>query len=31
LFTDHRGYNLVETADWWKKACEPLPSFAEVW
>jgi hypothetical protein len=29
--TDARGYHFVETADWWKKACEPLPSFAEVW
>jgi len=29
--TDHRGYEFVETADWWKVACEPLPSFAEVW
>jgi hypothetical protein len=31
VFTDARGYRYVETADWWKKACEPLPSFAEVW
>jgi hypothetical protein len=28
---DHRGYDFVETSEWWKTMCEPLPSFAEVW
>ncbi|HXU04601.1 MAG TPA: hypothetical protein VN903_26750 [Polyangia bacterium] len=30
VFEDDRGYRYVETADWWKKACEPLPSFSLV-
>jgi hypothetical protein len=28
---DERGYGYVETAEWWKEACEVLPSFSEVW
>ncbi|MEO6392415.1 MAG: hypothetical protein ABIP75_11225 [Pyrinomonadaceae bacterium] len=27
-FTDANGYEYVETADWWKKACETLPCFS---
>jgi hypothetical protein len=27
---DERGYAYVETADWWKKGCEGLPSFSAV-
>lgn len=27
-YTDANGYRYVETADWWKKACSVLPSFA---
>ena len=30
VFTDERGYRYVETANWWKRACETLPSFAAV-
>ena len=29
--TDNRGYHFVETSNFWKKLCEPLPSFAELW
>jgi hypothetical protein len=28
--TDARGYDFVETSNWWKRACEALPSFAGV-
>ena len=30
-YGDDRGYPYVETAEWWKTACEALPSFAELW
>jgi hypothetical protein len=28
---DENGYEYVETADWWKKACETLPCFSAIW